>query len=404
MLYQIDRLGSIQACRTYLMTQSITWTVHDDGRLIIAESPLPHNRRQHQYGRGQRSYRVSGVNLWNARRTASDDRPLRSSSCNKNPSKVNVQLKSPLPLAVDDVVVEPDWTGKKINVFREIVIDPESAAPDKVLPAGVVGGEHPLVVLVAFFVLDRPEPIVVADQSAAVVQFAAGSWEAGEHRIGRRRLTSPLTHESRVGIAVIPARVDSAERPQCFAHDEIHDVHVGNLRLGPDVENAYIEGREPASEKRAFGRAEFGIKKQRIADRFECGTGACTWEQPVNADFEVEFFEGQDPDRQADIRGKGAELASCRLTSLFCCTVQAKIAVIGDVPDVERLDVRGSRRPIGRGGGRKDRSFHEERQEHNGNDDESKSFHGCAASLVDSASVTDFLVTATPSSYLHSIV
>jgi hypothetical protein len=78
MLYQIDRVGSIQASRTYLMTQSITWTVHDDGRLIIAESPLPHNRGQHQYGRGQRSYRVSGVNLWNAGRTASDDRLLHS--------------------------------------------------------------------------------------------------------------------------------------------------------------------------------------------------------------------------------------------------------------------------------------------------------------------------------------
>src|SRR3989475_9634422 len=109
------------------------------------------------------------------------------------------------------MVVEPHRTGQKTNVFREIVIDPESAAPDKVLPAGIVGREHPLVVLIARLVLDRPEPVVIADQSAAVVQFAAGSWEAGKHRIGRRRLTSPLTHESRVGIAVIPARVDSAE-------------------------------------------------------------------------------------------------------------------------------------------------------------------------------------------------
>src|SRR5439155_15060031 len=94
----------------------------------------------------------------------------RSSLLHKRkPLKIDIQLDGPFPLTIDHVVVEPDRTAQKTDVFREIVVHSEAAASDKVFPAGIVGGKDPLVIFVAFLIFDFPKTVVIPHETPIVL-------------------------------------------------------------------------------------------------------------------------------------------------------------------------------------------------------------------------------------------
>src|SRR5438445_7947881 len=100
-------------------------------------------------------------------------RPATPVCATKTLSKVNVQLDSPLPLAVDDMVVEPHRPGQETDVFGEVVVHPEAAPADVVLPARVISREHPLVVLVPLLVFHLPETVIVPDHAAGILMVGS---------------------------------------------------------------------------------------------------------------------------------------------------------------------------------------------------------------------------------------
>src|SRR5437879_13491164 len=162
----------MKACHTYADDAVHQMDADYDGQSIIAESSYSHNYRKRQYGRGRQSYPVltfvaAGVQRRTTGRSTLVDLRILQTSLIQG-SKVNVQLDGPLPLAVDDVVVEPHRPGQETDVLSKVVIHPESSTTNVILPAGVIGRAHPLVVLIARLVLDRPEAIVIADHAARV--------------------------------------------------------------------------------------------------------------------------------------------------------------------------------------------------------------------------------------------
>src|SRR5438445_11259659 len=157
-------------------------------------------------------------------------RPATPVCATKTLSKVNVQLDSPLPLAVDGMVVEPHRPGQETDVFGEVVVHSEAAPTDVVLPAGVISREHPLVVLVAFLILDLPEAVVVANHATGVLALTALASRTEKRRPGGRiRLAAVFPHQHRTRVAVIAAPVDPPERTERFPYQEVHDVHARHL-------------------------------------------------------------------------------------------------------------------------------------------------------------------------------
>src|SRR5439155_7862542 len=101
-------------------------------QIIIAESSFSHNRCL--AGNPSLSVRSKGPEKPHEtaagvrRRTTGRSILLQPT----NTLKVNVQLDGPLPLAVDDVVVEPHRSGQETDVFGEVVVHPEPAAANEV--------------------------------------------------------------------------------------------------------------------------------------------------------------------------------------------------------------------------------------------------------------------------------
>src|SRR5207247_9266785 len=87
--------------------------------------------------------------------------------------KIMVRLTGPFPLPVVPLGVAPARSVNRIDSLRELVVHPEPAPADKVLTAGIVGREDPLVVLVTFLVFDLPKAVVVADHASGIFKLAA---------------------------------------------------------------------------------------------------------------------------------------------------------------------------------------------------------------------------------------
>ena len=141
--------------------------------------------------------------------------------------------------------------------------------------------------------------------------------------------------------------MDPPEGAERFAHYQVNDVHVGDLCLGPNIEDADVDRREPTAKERAFGIADFRVEQQRFCDRGHRRMDARAGEEPVDTYFHLDFFERQDADRQADIRRERVELA---VSELVRGPGQAEVVVHTDVPDIKGLDVGRGGGPIGRRG------------------------------------------------------
>src|SRR5207245_9940081 len=98
-----------------------------------------------------------------------------------------------------------------------------------------------------------------------------------------------------------------------------------------------------------------GIEEDGMATGLEARMCEPRRPEIIDAGFHVQLLIRQDADRQADVSRKRS-----RRALLSGALVQPEVVVHPDVPDVEGLDVRSGRRPVGRGGRREDRALWEE--------------------------------------------